>query len=139
MSCKSKVKAVIFQLLREISRHMRNTDAQIILILCFLRLHTLFRSIACKIFRFSFYTDHTDRIVIQGIGRFFVPQDFHACIFEAFYQFLISLMINLHILMVAQHTAYRCDLCQLAAEGDHIVIRIHSIIYKVSPKQDQVR
>ena len=41
--------------------------------------------------------------------------------------------------MVAQHTAYRCDLCQLAAEGDHIVIRIHSILYKVSPKQDQVR
>ena len=80
------------------------------LILCFLRLHTLFRSIACKIFRFSFYTDHTDRIVIQGIGRFLVPQDFHACIFEAFYQFLISLMINLHILMVAQHTAYRCQL-----------------------------
>ena len=52
----------------------------------------------------------TDRIVIQGIRRFFIPQDFHACIFEPFYQFLISLMINLYIFMVAQHTAYRCQL-----------------------------
>ena len=42
--------------------------------------------------------------------------------------------------MVAQHPAYRRDLVQLAAQGEHIiVIGAFAVGHKVAAQQDQIR
>ena len=77
---------------------------------------------------------------MDGIARLFIAQDGHPGGGELFHQSLIAVQKIQLVLMVAQHPAYRRDLAQLTAQGEHIVvIGAFAVGHKVAAQQNQIR